>query len=495
MTERAVARAILDRIQADPAFFFTDILGCSPWEAQVEMACAVRDHKEVAVKSCHAIGKDWIAARIALWFLVAHSPSLVITTAPTDRQCKEILWHEIEQAYARSKVKIGGKLLTQELTLNSSQKAIGFTSKFNDPDRFQGFHCPNLLVILDESSGISKETYTAVDACLTSANSRRLEIGNPTLPMSEFARSFKTSGIHRVSVAAWDTPNFKPYGITQQHIADGSWQRMITGPLPRPELITPEWVHNRYMRWGENNPLYQSRVFAEFPTSSEDTLISMSMLMRAHQLDLEPGTPDVLSVDVARSGSDYTVITHRRGGVVRRVAKYNGLDTMTTTGKIVRLYNELHPSTVVVDVIGIGSGVVDRLKELNVPCKEFNGGSEAHDSTRFVNLRTESYYELREALERGEVDLDQSDDDLTAQLADIKWSVDSRGRIKLEPKEGIKARAGASPDDADAASMCYSVGLRAEPFYFSPHVGMSPANRRPLQGNYFGTDNPRARVE
>lgn len=468
---------VVDRFQTDPMFFMRRVLGCRPWEKQIEIAEAVRDHKEVAVRSAHSIGKDWIAARIVLWFLYSHYPAIVITTGPTDRQVKGILWREIALAYQRAKAHLGGELLTQELKIDSDRWAIGFTSG-DDPNRFQGFHSKNILVIIDEACGVAPSTYTAVDALLTSENSRKLEIGNPTDSASSFAKSFKTPGIHKITIDAFDTPNMKKFGISAADIATNHWREKITGPLPKPELITPEWVATRYKRWGENNPLYQSRVMAKFPEAGEDVLIPLSLIEAAQQRYLPAGEPNIIAADIARFGSDYNVICQRRGPVVRRLSKFTGVDTMVTAGHVLRALNDTKAAYANIDVVGLGAGVVDRLREQGKPVREFNGGQKAHDSESYLNARAECYWTLRGLFERGEIDIDPADEDLAADLSDIKWKPDSKGRVVIEPKEDMKKRIGHSPDEADAVSMLFMPERLKAPTFYS-HPGRIFSDARP----------------
>jgi len=204
--------------QTHPYNFCTDILGCKPNETQREILEAVAENKEVAIKSCHSLGKDWLSARILLWFVYTHIPSLVISTAPTDRQVKGILWQEVAVAYASAWFKLGGTILKQELWAGPDQRALGFTA--TETTKFQGWHCPNILFILDEAAAISQDIYNGVDSCLASGiKRRRLEIGNPTDPRSPFCKSFKTKGIKNLSFSAYDTPNFTHFGITEEDIA------------------------------------------------------------------------------------------------------------------------------------------------------------------------------------------------------------------------------------------------------------------------------------
>jgi hypothetical protein len=91
--------------------------------------------------------------------------------------------------------------------------------------------------------------------------------------------------------------------------------------------------------------------------------------------------------------------------------------------------------TAIIDVPGVGGGVVDPLAELDLPVVPYNGGEAPIDKERFVNARAEDYWTLRERFEQGEVDNDPDDDKLAAQLGSIKWGIDSRGRIKIESKD------------------------------------------------------------
>jgi hypothetical protein len=453
MTEQAAA--VLDYYRADPLAWFRDVLGCEPWSGQVEIAESVRDHEETAVKSCNSLGKDWLSARIALWFLYCHKPSLVITTAPTERQVKGILWQELASAHANARMPLGGEVFKQELQASPDQRAFGFTA--TDATKFHGFHCPHILVIADEAAGISHDIYVGIDACLASgAKVRRLEIGNPTDPSSAFADSFKTAGINKLSYSAFDTPNFTAFGITERDMIEHRWREKITGDLPSPYLVTPEWVAKRLDRWGRSNPFYLSRVAAQFPAEGEDTLISMAQIEAAQRRSLEPGWPNVLGFDAARFGDDFNVICHRRGPVVRTIQKWGKCDTMTSTGHVIQAHTRLKTEQIHADVVGLGAGVVDRLKEQGYRVVESSAGSQSARPDEYANRRAEWYWNLRTAFENEEIDLTAEDEDLAAELSDIKWKPDSKGRVTIEPKENMKKRTnGKSPDTADACAQTF----------------------------------------
>jgi hypothetical protein len=449
---------------ADPEWWVRSWLGDDPWSIQTEILEAVRDHKDVSVKSAHGIGKDWIAARVALWFGCCHQPSIVITTGPSDRQVRGILWKEISVAYQNATYPIGGRLLQQELKFAPNWWIWGFTAPERDPDKFQGFHEENVLVIIDEASGVSDEIYLAIDGILTSKNAHKLEIGNPTDPSSSFAKSFKTPRVKKISVTSFETPNFTDFGITLENIVNDTWREKITHEYRYPSLTTPEWVRNKYEDWGLENPLFRSRVLAEFPSEGVDTLIPLAWIEAAQQRVLEPTEPVTLGVDVAVEGDDLCVIGKRAGPVYRRHSKFGKVDTMTTTGHVVRALDETKAEIANVDVVGVGAGVVHRLGELGKPVAAASAGKKANDPEKYANQRSEWFWGLRCRFESKDIDIDPADEDLAAQLCAIRWKPDSRGRVQLQKKELMKKEIGCSPDDADACAISFA---RVSIFSFS----------------------------
>lgn len=453
----SIAKRIIERGK-EPVWFLKNVLGGElPWKVQRQIAQSINTNQEVAIKSCHGAGKSWLAARIGLWFSATRRPSIVITTAPGDRQVRGILWKEIRVAYAGAKVPLGGRMLTQELRFDDDWWMWGFTAPSYDPNRFQGFHEANILIIVDEAAGVSSEIYEAIDGVLSSENAKLLMIGNPTDPIGKFADAFKIPEVKKFTISAFDTPNFTNFGITEEKIVDGSWRELITSRvLPYPKLVTPEWVSRRYKRWGLSSPMYQARVRAQFPKQGTNTLIPLSLVENACIRKLPTTTPIELGVDIARFGEDETVIVVRQGGHARVFSITSKEDTMMTTGKIILALEKTGAETAKVDVIGVGSGVVDRLYEQNKPVEAVNVGWAAHDPERFVNLRAEIFWNLRERLEDGSMDLDPNDDDLHAELTSIRYKVLSNGKIQVESKDEMKRRGLHSPNRADALALAFA---------------------------------------
>lgn len=456
-----------------PNRFCLDILGSQLWQRQVEIIEAVQKYPEVDVPSCHGSGKSYTAAHVALHFLFTHPHSIVITTAPTGRQVRKVLWQEIRRAYANSKVPLGGEILQTELKISDKWFCFGFST--DEPTNFSGLHAEHILVIIDEATGVQADIWEGIAGVLSAGDAHLLAIGNPTDEASEFAIRCRRSNGERsivLPISAYDTPNFTAFGITESDIAGNTWREKITGPLPFPYLISPQFAADVYSRYGPDSAMYQSRVLGCFPQGSADTLIPLSWILSAVErwkerteqikqgieINLGP-EPPIWGDDVARFGTDRTVRTKRHGVYVypQRVTQQENL--MQTTGRVVADLREDDKSTAHVDVIGLGAGVVDRGKEVMGGqadrVKGINVAEAAVDEERFANKRAEGYWRLREAFETQQIMI-PDDDELIGELMSIKYKVvNSNGKIKIEEKEEAKKRLGKSPDLADSLMLTY----------------------------------------
>jgi hypothetical protein len=237
-----------------------------------------------------------------------------------------------------------------------------------------------------------------------------------------------------------------------------------------PLLVDPVWVEERRKVWGVTSPIYQSKVLGEFPDLSDDTLILPKWIEAAQKRTIQRTKRPIIAADIARFGEDETVIMRREGGWVRTYRAHHKADTMVTTGHIAKAMKDIDAETdkndwvrAIVDVPGVGGGVVDRLAELELPVTPYNGGEAAINKERFVNARAEDYWTLRERFEEGEIDIDPDDDKLAARLGSVKWGIDSRGRIKIESKDDMRKPGLPSPDRAGAMAIAFAGRANAAP--------------------------------
>lgn len=472
---------------ADPDGWTASRLGEHTTDDQKRVMRSVVEHRYTAVRSCHDVGKSFSASRLATWWIDVHPPgeAFVVTTAPTAPQVGAILWREIGRAHRMGKLPgyVTGKnewKLTWGVGRERTAELVAYGRKpaDYDPSGFTGIHARYVLVIIDEACGVPKALYEAVDSLATNEHARVLAIGNPDDPASYFAEVCKPrSGWNLIHIDALTTPNFTREAIAKHpELRRYMIQQGIkpsTEKIPdrlRDMLVSPTWVAERIKRWGVDSPVFASKVRGQFPIVGIDTLIHPHWVTLAQARETVPQPfMSRMGVDVARYGTDHTVILLRQGGHCRVIEDIPYGPVTEVAGLVQQHgYATSNPGPVAcVDDVGVGGGVTDILVEDKYPCIPIIGGAAAtqllpNGKPRFINKRAELYWNLREALagasgtgEDGWLDLDPDDDELAAQLTNVKYGVNRHGQIWVETKEEMKSRGVASPDRADA--LCYSV--------------------------------------
>lgn len=445
------AEEFVRRSRSDPVWWIETVLGRQLWSGQRKIVRSVRDHRQTAVRSCHGPGKTFIAAATALWFLYCFPESRVVTTATKWSQVKNLLWHEINQLHAKAPIAggLGGTCLQTQLYLPDGRYALGLSTRPGQEESFQGHHAPHILLLYDEASGVPEPVYEAGEGYMTTEGARKLMIGNPTRAEGEFYKAFHTDrhlyACHHLSV--FDTPAFTGEDVPEEMLA---------------RLVSERWVQERREKGWEGTALWDVKVLGEFSKHADDTVMALGLVEAAQGRDVPAAPPDrqaVVACDVARFGSDKTVISTLVGSTVDipEDGVYHGRDTMETAGRVKEKYDELRQgrgdARVVVDDTGVGGGVTDRLRELGVPVTAFNGAEAALDPELYPNARSESWFRGAEVLERVSI---PEDEQLAADLLAPRYKLDSQARRVVEPKEETKKRLGRSPDHADSVLLLFA---------------------------------------
>jgi len=160
-------------------------------------------------------------------------------------------------------------------------------------------------------------------------------------------------------------------------------------------------------------------------------------------------------VDVARFGDDRSVICKRQGNVVLEVKAQRGLDLMATVGWVAAEANVDRPTEIMVDSIGLGSGVADRLRELKYNVRDVNVSESSAMMMGAYRLRDELWIQVRDWLNTRTCKLPK-DDELRMELVSTCYDYHSTGAYKIEAKEAMKARIRRSPDLADALCLTFA---------------------------------------
>src|SRR5258706_14812761 len=202
------SRARINRINQtiqDPTLFAKVWLASALTGQQDEILLSVAQHRRTAVRACHASGKTFAAAMVALWWLATHTDGIVITTAPTWLQVEKVLWPEIHKAVQRSTWDFPIPSATK-LEITPGRYAVGLST--NEGVRFQGFH-GSILIIIDEAPGVRSDIHEAIAGIQAGGDVRVLALGNPTIASGPFYDAFTANreGWNLISISAFDTPN------------------------------------------------------------------------------------------------------------------------------------------------------------------------------------------------------------------------------------------------------------------------------------------------
>lgn len=404
---------ILNRVQKEPVLFIEKVLGCVTMEPYQKNICdEVAKYDRVAISACHAVGKTFLLARIVLWFLYCYKDSIVITTAPTNRQVEALLWGEIGVSVKSALYNLGGHLTNKGLKIAEKWYAMGFSpqkvaggddSKEQQGSTFQGFHADHILIVFDEAVGVPPDIWTQVEGLLTSgAVVKFVCIANPTTKNCDFYDATLLPSWRHIKLNCFDSPNLTANGFTcladiEEEVALLSelndtqrLERIKAYKKPVTHLISAQWVIEKAMpqEWGVDHPLFQSKVLGEFPDADDTVLIQSKTVETAQNrkdMAKEKGAR-YIGIDVARYGDDTTVFTElieaekmsvidETGKTIwsetkvvhTRNKKMAKRDLMEITGEAVRFIMDEYEGEdviVVVDATGLGSGVYDRLVEL-----------------------------------------------------------------------------------------------------------------------------------
>jgi hypothetical protein len=338
----------------DPVLYARQRFGVEPTPHQtVILEALAPPGAKVSVRSGHGVGKSAAASWAILWHLETHDFGKIPCTAPSSHQLRDILWGELSKwrRHADGQSAALGipprfwlsalfKLVTDGLYDPSAREwgAFARTAKKENPEALQGFHAHDLLYVIDEASGVDESIFEAAEGALSTPGARVLMLGNPTRNTGTFAASH--------------THNRGDY--TALHF------RSQDSPL-----VAPEYRDRLVRKWGEGSNVVRVRADGDFPKHEDDVLISLELTEPCLTRERVEGEgPRVLGVDVAAFGSDRTALVLRQGRVVEHIQVYAKRDTMSTAGHIVEKAEAWRADVIAVDVIGLGRGPADRLREI-----------------------------------------------------------------------------------------------------------------------------------
>lgn len=467
---RAARRVV--KYMYDPVGWARDVINWGPGEGltgyQNDVIASVPVHKRVAARGPHGLGKTGMASIAVLWFAATREAAgvdwKVITTASAWRALQVYLWPEIHKWSRRIRWDVMGRApyseLHELLTLNLKLVHGAATPVASTKaELIEGAHADSLFYLIDEAKIVPDAIWDAIEGAFSGGRHEglpeafALAISTPGPPVGRF----------------YDIHSRKP-GLEDWHVRHVTLAEAVAAGR-----ISEDWAAQRAKQWGRDSAMFHNRVLGEFYASDEDSVIPLAWVEAAierwHDWN-DDGRPDLpgrhyTGVDVARAGSDNTVFAHRIGLAVVRLESHNRENTMQTTARVQAATGagddeDAVKAVPVVDSMGVGGGVVDRLRELGVPVLAYTGAAKTPARTRdgewgFTNTRSAAYWHVRELLDPA---FDATlmlppDETMIADLTTPTWDVTTGvpPKIKVEPKDDVVARLGRSPDCGDAVVM------------------------------------------
>jgi hypothetical protein len=502
----AMAADILDPPGGGVELYYDDPVGfaenCIRWDKgrglteyqKANMRKLVK-HGRLAVRGPHGLGKTMENAVLLLWFALTRDARgvdwKVITTASAWRQLEEYLWPEIGKWSMRIRWGVVGRepftaseLMRLSLRLTHG-KAIAVACE--DPAKIEGAHADSLLYIYDEAKTIPPDTFDASEGAFSGAGA--------DTDVEAYALASSTPG----------PPAGRFYDIHARKDGLEDWEAVH---VTKEEVVaagrmSSEWARNRLRLWGADSAVYINRVEGNFASGESDGVIQLSWVEKAierwEELEAKGELPErktlsCIGADIAEAGGDETVLALRYDEVIAELRRLPRGDVMEATGHIVAALSpaEGHPPAIV-DAIGLGAGIVPRLREQGYSALAFKSShkTKLKDASReleFLNCRAAAYWRLRDLLDpaNDHALALPSDDRLIGDLTAPKWWIASTGKIQIEGKKELRERLGRSPDVGDAIVLAFWLGagiVPSAPRRLTQQSRWSPMRERALAGS------------
>jgi hypothetical protein len=415
--------------------FVREVLGKTPYPDQLALLEAYqRGERRISKRSGHGVGKSAVLSWIAAHQLFCRFPQKTVITSASAPQLWDALAAEVKAVLKGLSPKLQECIEIQSegiyLVMAPEESFISFrVSKAETPEAMAGVHSPGwVLLIADEASGIPDAVFEAASGSMSGHNCTTILAGNPVRTTGRFFDTF--------------------------HKLRGWWWTQHVSCVGHPN-VSPDYVESQKATYGEDSNPYRIRVLGEFPTGDEDTVIPFSLVEASLSRDVRPlHVLPIWGVDCARFGNDASAICKRVGNsLLEKTDIRKGYDTMQVTGWVKAQWDETpigkRPSEILVDSIGIGAGVCDRLMELKLPARGINVSETAAMNELYTNLRSELWFKGRDWFNAKDCNL-SGDDHLAAELVQPRFKYASNGKRQVESKDDMKKRGVPSPNRADA---------------------------------------------
>lgn len=449
-----------DRYRRDIIAWIREELHAEPWPWQLEVLEQYNLRcRRISLRSGHRVGKTTLLAWMILHHILFYAPQKTQVTAPTEKQLYNALWAEVKKWHMKLPESRASLIeIKHDRAELVEARGISFTtcatSRAETPEALAGVHSDWVLLIADEASGVPEPVFESAVGSMAGENAMTILTGNPV----------RTQGLF-----------FDTHTKLQGDGTKGTWKCFHVSCLDVPGQVSDDFVQDIKLRYGENSNAFRVRVLGEFPVSDDDTVIPFDLVESSLHRDVKPvlSQPIIWGVDCARFGRDRSTLAKRQGNtLLEPIRWWIKLDTMELTGKIKVEWDSTplsqRPAEINVDVIGIGAGVVDRLRELGLPARGINVSESPslRDKDKYANLKAELWFRCREWFAArdctipesyGDISVRHGGVDLVGELTKVKYRF-RRGsqKLEVETKDDLRKRGMESPDGADAFVLTFA---------------------------------------
>ena len=435
---------IVKNYHNNPQKFSKDILNIKELDIwQDEFFDDFQKYNRISISSCNGSGKTFAVGCLALFFLMTRKQATIILVSNSQDQLKNTTLRTVQNIARSSKIsdllefqamKIGFKD-----AIGADEASIqGIVANPLRPINVQGIHADNLLIIVDEASGLDDEIFQSLMGNLTKKGNKIVLIGNPNKTNTTFHKTFSNQAWNNRYISAFDCAH-----------------------------TNKEWINEITTLYGSDSDIYRTRILGQFPLQdNSQSLITEEVFNKCFNLKLDKRIYEkekvIVGVDVAAGGDD-TCVCVRQGKKIHFFSKFNIKDFMIQANEIVDIYKRFNGDQIIVDSTGLGIGLVSILRSrLSYnQVVEFNYGTRSNQPLYYKTIRDEVWDNLRIEMNSG-IDLSEISlafkEDLKNELLNVEYYLNSLGKICVASKNEMKKLMGHSPDMAD--SLCLALYIK-----------------------------------
>ena len=429
------------------------------WQQMEFLYACTRPGARVAVSSGHGTGKSFCLAWLLDWNIRVFPFSNAILTATNIEQARSVVWkyldgviETMEKMYPWQRdcfVKETRRYYAAGY--KDSWYVLPKTASKANPENLAGQHNENLLIVVDEASGVPDAIHEVLRGALTGPRNRYVMTSQPTRPAGYF----------------WEAMNKFNKGQATGGIYDAIYMNSEESPI-----VSREFIKNALIEYGgHSSPEYQIRVIGAFPDNMSGFLIPRHWVEECINTTVDFGDAEwgyVLLCDVAegvhRDSSVAHLVKMTGWGKERKVQSIACEEFLDMNEKefahyVASLYQQYDNLTIAVDADGAGRAVVLELEDVGIPVTHIHWGLPCHaeaDKRRYINQRAFAHYKLREAIFDKRFQGPRLKK-FVEQASRLPYSINERGQYVMETKEKMKAEGIKSPDISDTCCFCFLV--------------------------------------